>query len=79
MNLNLNGFVNVFRCLASPSLCLPHATVSTFNDLPIPLDKAFDAKKGKPVIKAVVLDKDDCFAYPESSTVYESYKVSCMS
>ncbi|KAH8908621.1 HAD-superfamily phosphatase [Coniochaeta sp. PMI_546] len=74
MNLNLNGFVNVFRCLASPSLCLPHATVSTFNDLPIPLDKAFDAKKGKPVIKAVVLDKDDCFAYPESSTVYESNK-----
>jgi phosphatidylglycerophosphatase GEP4 len=75
MNLNLNGFFNVFRCLASPSLCLPHATVSTFNDLPIPLDKAFKARKEKPVIKAVVLDKDDCFAYPDSNVVFESNKV----
>ncbi|KAB5547303.1 mitochondrial PGP phosphatase [Coniochaeta sp. 2T2.1] len=74
MNLNINGFLNVFRCLASPSICLPHATISTFNDLPIPLDKAFEARKGKPTIKAVVLDKDDCFAYPESSTVFESNK-----
>ncbi|KAJ9139274.1 HAD-superfamily phosphatase [Coniochaeta hoffmannii] len=74
MNLNLNGFFNVFRCLASPSLCLPHATVSTFNDLPIPLDKAFESRKGKPVIEAVVLDKDDCFAYPDSSMVFESNK-----
>lgn len=76
MNLNLSGFINAFRCLASPSLCLPHATVSTFNDLPIPLEKAFEARRTKPVIKAVVLDKDDCFAYPDSSTVYESNKVS---
>ena len=75
MNLNINGFLNVFRCLASPSICLPHATVSTFNDLPIPLDKAFEARKGKSSIKVVVLDKDDCFAYPESNTVFESNQV----
>lgn len=76
MNLNLSGFFNVFRCLASPSLCLPHATVSTFSDLPIPLDKAFDIRNGKSVIKAVVLDKDDCFAYPNSKMVHESNRVS---
>jgi phosphatidylglycerophosphatase GEP4 len=76
MNLNLSGFFNVSRCLASPSLCLPHATVSTFNDLPIPLDKAFESKKTKSNIKAVVLDKDDCFAYPESNEVFKSNKVS---
>jgi len=75
MNLNINGFLNVFRCLVSPSLCLPHATVSTFNELPIPLDKAFEARKGKAAIKAVVLDKDDCFAYPDSNVVFESNKV----
>lgn len=75
MNLNLSGFINVFRCIASPSLCLPHATVSTFSELPIPLDKAFATSKEKPAIKAVVLDKDDCFAYPESTMVFESYKV----
>jgi phosphatidylglycerophosphatase GEP4 len=43
--------------------------------LPVPLDNMF-AKTGRTVdIKAVVLDKDDCFAYPEKSEVYESYKV----
>ena len=78
MNLNINGFLNVFRCLVSPSLCLPHATVSTFNELPIPLDKAFEARKGKAAIKAVVLDKDDCFAYPDSNVVFESNKVGHM-
>lgn len=76
MSLNLSGFFNVFRCLASPSLCLPHATVSTFSDLPIPLDKAFNTRKGSPAIEAVVLDKDDCFAYPHSNTVHASNKVS---
>jgi phosphatidylglycerophosphatase GEP4 len=75
MNLNLSASLNVFKLLAKPSLCLPHATVSTFDDLPIPLDKAF-ATKGRLVdIRAVVLDKDDCFALPDHSEVYEPYKV----
>lgn len=76
MNLNLSASLNVFRLLAKPSLCLPHATVSTFNDLPIPLDSAFD-KDGqrRANIRAVVLDKDDCFAFPESNEVYADYKV----
>lgn len=75
MNLNLSASLNVFKLLANPSLCLPHATISTFNDLPTPIEKAFDGTRDKPIVKAVVLDKDDCFAYPESSTVFESYKV----
>ncbi len=75
MNLNLSASLNVFRLLANPSLCLPHATVATFNDLPIPLDKAFEKGDRKPNIRAVVLDKDDCFAYPERNEVFDAYKV----
>lgn len=75
MNLNLSASLNIFKLISRPSLCLPHATVGTFNDLPVPLDRLF-SKPGRSVdIRAVVLDKDDCFAYPEESTVYDSYKV----
>ncbi|CAJ2507540.1 Uu.00g087260.m01.CDS01 [Anthostomella pinea] len=73
LNLNLSGFVNVFRLLARPSLCLPHATVSTFAELPSPLSKAFEGQGKKVNIKAVVLDKDDCFAYPETNEIYPAY------
>ncbi|KAI1084246.1 HAD-superfamily phosphatase [Whalleya microplaca] len=73
MNLNLSGFVNVFRLIAKPSLCLPHATISTFNDLPSPLEKAFEGRGKKVDIKAIVLDKDDCFAYPDTNEIYPAY------
>ncbi|KAG8631587.1 hypothetical protein KVT40_000727 [Elsinoe batatas] len=74
MTLNLSGTLNIFKLISSPSLCLPHATVSTFNDLPRPLSKAFgDAEKVD--IRAVVLDKDNCFAVPHQNDVYEAYKV----
>ncbi|KAK4670102.1 uncharacterized protein QC763_0039330 [Podospora pseudopauciseta] len=74
MNLNLSASLNIFKLLAKPSLCLPQATVATFADLPIPLDKAFAGQREKVDIKAVVLDKDDCFAYPEHNEVYDQYK-----
>ncbi|KAK3491422.1 mitochondrial PGP phosphatase [Neurospora crassa] len=75
LNLNLSASLNIFKLIAKPSLCLPHATVPTFNDLPIPLNKAFSGNGEKKVdIKAVVLDKDDCFAYPDRNEVYEAYK-----
>ncbi|KAK1766203.1 Phosphatidylglycerophosphatase GEP4, mitochondrial [Phialemonium atrogriseum] len=74
MNLNLSASLNVFKLLANPSLCLPHATVPTFNDLPIPLDKAFEKEGRKVNIRAVILDKDDCFAYPDSNVVHGPYK-----
>ena len=76
MNLNLSGSINVFRLFTKPSLCLPHATVATFNELPIPQDRAFDNASRKPVIKAVVLDKDDCFAYPDTNQIHPPYIVS---
>ncbi|KAH6845559.1 mitochondrial PGP phosphatase [Chaetomium sp. MPI-CAGE-AT-0009] len=74
MNLNLSASLNIFKLVAKPSLCLPHATVATFDDLPIPLNKAF-ARNDKPVdIRAVVMDKDDCFAIPDHNEVHEPYK-----
>jgi phosphatidylglycerophosphatase GEP4 len=75
MNLNLSASLNIFKLLFKPSLCLPHHTASTFNELPIPLDKGLQATGRKANIKAVVLDKDDCFAYPDSIEVYPAYKV----
>ena len=73
--LNISATLNVFRLLAKPTLCLPHATVSTFNQLPIPLNKAFGKYKNVD-IRAVVLDKDNCFAYPNSNEIHKPYKVS---
>jgi len=74
-NFNVSATLNVFRLIAKPPLLLPHATISTFKHLPIPLNRAFGRHKNVD-IKAVVLDKDDCFATPKSNQVYEPYKVS---
>lgn len=72
---NVSATVNIFRLLTSPTLVLPQATVSTFNHLPIPLNSAFGKYKNAD-IRAVVLDKDDCFAFPKSNDIYEPYNVS---
>lgn len=76
MNLNLSASLNVFKLLFNPALCLPHATISTFRDLPIPLESAFHKDDQKASIKAVILDKDDCFAVPDTNEVHVPYKVS---
>ncbi|KAK7730396.1 hypothetical protein SLS53_009015 [Cytospora paraplurivora] len=76
MNLNLSASLNIFKLIANPSLCLPHAVIPTFKDLPIPLNSAFEGK-GKDFkvdIKAVVLDKDDCFAIPETNEIHKPYQ-----
>lgn len=75
LNLNLSASLNVFKLITRPTLCLPHHTISTFADLPIPLDSAFRAAGRKADIRAVVLDKDDCFAYPHANEVHRPYKV----
>ena len=74
--MNLSGTVNVFRLIITPTLCLPHHTISTFNQLPIPLSKAFLSKNGEKGadIRAVILDKDNCFAAPHALEVYEPYQ-----
>ncbi|GAB0134425.1 hypothetical protein EsDP_00002799 [Epichloe bromicola] len=74
MNLNLSASLNATRLLFKPSICLPHYTASTFNDLPIPLDEGLRRIGHKSDIRAVVLDKDDCFAYPDAKEVYEPYR-----
>ena len=73
--MNASGTLNVLRLFVNPSLCLPHYTISTFDQLPIPLFNAFSSRNGekKPDIRAVVLDKDNCFATPYHNTVYEPY------
>ena len=73
--LNISATLNVFRLLTRPTLCLPHATISTFNQLPLPLNNAFGRNYKNVDIKAVVLDKDNCFAYPKENEVYKPYEV----
>ncbi|KAJ4351817.1 uncharacterized protein N0V89_007161 [Didymosphaeria variabile] len=73
--MNISGTLNVFRLLREPTLCLPQHTVSTFNHLPVPLSKAFPKRDGEKEveIKAVVLDKDNCFAIPHTNEIHKPY------
>ncbi|KAF1960968.1 HAD-superfamily phosphatase [Byssothecium circinans] len=73
--MNISGTLNVFRLIRDPALCLPQHTVSTFNHLPVPLSKAFPRKKGEKEvdIRAVILDKDNCFAVPHANEVHRPY------
>ncbi|CZT40776.1 related to Phosphatidylglycerophosphatase GEP4, mitochondrial [Rhynchosporium secalis] len=70
---NVSATLNIFRLIGKPTLCLPHATISTFNQLPIPLNSAFGKYKNVD-IRAVVLDKDNCFAIPHSNTIHGPYE-----
>lgn len=74
--MNLSGTFNVLRLFVTPALCLPHHTVSTFEQLPIPLSKAFTRKDGEkePDIRAIVLDKDNCIAVPNQGQIHEPYR-----
>ena len=74
--MNASGSLNVLRLFFNPTLCLPHHTVSTFDQLPVPISTALAGKNGEkgPDIKAIVLDKDNCFAVPYENQVYDSYK-----
>ncbi|GAB7357892.1 hypothetical protein MBLNU230_g0061t1 [Neophaeotheca triangularis] len=74
--MNVSATVNVLRLFSNPALCLPHHTIPTFDQLPIPLSKAFaNSSNGeKPDIRAVVLDKDNCFAIPKQNEVHKAYE-----
>jgi phosphatidylglycerophosphatase GEP4 len=74
-SFNISATLSIFRLVTKPSLCLPQATVATFSDLPIPLNKAFDKKYKDLDIRAVVLDKDNCFAWPKENVVHKSCAV----
>lgn len=75
--MNVSATFSIFKLFRDPALCLPHSTVSTFNQLPIPLSKAFVKQHGEKEvdIRAVVLDKDNCFATPQRNKVHGDYKV----
>lgn len=74
--MNVSGTLNAFRLLFHPTLCLPHHKVSTFDQLPVPLCQALRSRNGekKPDIRAVILDKDNCFAVPNADHVYPPYE-----
>ena len=75
-SLNITATLSLFRLITKPSLCLAQATVPTFNEVPIPLNKAFERKYKGVDIRAVVLDKDNCFAWPKENVVAKGYEVS---
>lgn len=74
---NLSGTLSSLSLLFRPSLCIPQAAVRNFNELPLPLSRAFEDDKrfGKVNIRAVVLDKDDCFARPGENEIAPEFKV----
>jgi phosphatidylglycerophosphatase GEP4 len=74
MAFNLSGTLTFFKLFQNPALCLPHHTVKTFADLPVPLSKAFQESDKEADIRAVILDKDNCFALPHSNEVYPAYR-----
>ena len=75
--VNISGILNVFRLTTRPSLCLPHVTVSSFDQIPFPVSQALRKVNGgrSPDIRALVLDKDNCFAIPHENSVFGPYKV----
>ncbi len=73
--MNISATLNTFRLIQNPALCLPQATISNFNHLPLPISLAFSPDGEKPDIRAVVLDKDNCFARPKENDVYKPYDV----
>ncbi|CUS07323.1 unnamed protein product [Tuber aestivum] len=66
---NLSATLNALRILKSPTLLYPQLTIPTFGYLPVPLAPALKAD-----IRAVILDKDNCFAEPSAKEVYPAYK-----
>ena len=78
--MNISATINALKLIVKPHLCLPHATVSTFDQIPIPFSKILTAaNRGEtPDIKFIVLDKDNCFAKPKENIIYEPYRVSAL-
>ena len=75
--MNVSATLCFFKFLGNPPLALPHATVNTFKDIPVEISKILvTANGGKaPDIRAIVLDKDNCFAKAKENVVYKPYEV----
>ncbi|KAF8421050.1 mitochondrial PGP phosphatase-domain-containing protein [Tirmania nivea] len=75
IGFNLSASLHAFRAIKTPTLLLPHHTVPSFDHLPYPFHRAFTRPNGThPDIRAVVLDKDNCFTIPHELEVYGPYK-----
>jgi phosphatidylglycerophosphatase GEP4 len=73
---NISGTLSAFRLLRDPSVCLPQLTVPTFAQLPVPITIPASRQGEKDAdIRAVVLDKDNCFAIPHSNEIFPDYQV----
>jgi hypothetical protein len=67
----LAAFGNLFR----PSFFVAHHRVESFAAITLPLSKSLHHADGSPAdIRAIVLDKDDCFARPLENDIYEPFK-----
>lgn len=75
--MNVSATLNAFKLLVKPYSCLPHATVPTFDCISLPISRNLTLANGgqEPDIRAVVLDKDNCFAKPKENIVYKPYVV----
>ncbi|CUM64284.1 uncharacterized protein PRCAT00001882001 [Priceomyces carsonii] len=69
---NISATLNVSRLLLNPSLCLPHLTVSSFDQLTFPIKFSNFSQAN---IKGIVLDKDNCFAKDKDDKVWPEYSV----
>lgn len=58
-----------------PASLLPHATIPTLIQLPIPVSLGLPAlpSGGKPTIRALVLDKDNTLCPPETAMLHPAY------
>ena len=64
VGFNLSATLNVVRLFKDPKLCIPSVKYANFNEMKLPFPGH---------IKAVVLDKDNCFAKPHDDKVYPEY------
>lgn len=65
---NASAVANVHRVAYNPALCLPHLRVDSFDKLVFPL-----AIPGAS-IRAIVLDKDNCFAKDHDDKIWPAYQ-----
>jgi phosphatidylglycerophosphatase GEP4 len=63
--------------LHEPSSLLPHRTIPTLLALPLPVGSALPSLPGtnqKPMVKALVLDKDNTICPPETAVVHKAFR-----
>lgn len=82
--MNLVGIAYGLSCIFKPSRLLPSLVIDEFSDIPYNLSEVLanrnqpyvhDGKKRATSIRALVLDKDNCFAKPHELTIWPKYQV----